>query len=63
MNKGTAIVRYFENLAAGDPYALGLTAFFVLFVVGVFLLAWKFKVDQRRDDEKFKNRFKKKPTK
>jgi hypothetical protein len=42
---------YFSALAEGDPVALGITALFLVILVAVGLVAWKFKRDERRENE------------
>ena len=48
---------YFENLAQGDPVALGMTAFFLLFVAVVGIVAWRFKTAERREEEAKRKRW------
>ena len=43
--------RYFEALGEGDPVALGITGLFVVILLAVGLVAWKFKRDERRREE------------
>ena len=43
-NRGHAISRFFEDLSAGDPVALGLVAVLAVICIGVgllFLLSWR----------------------
>ena len=42
---------YFTALAEGDPVALGVTGLFVVILIAVGLVAWKFKRDQCRHEE------------
>jgi hypothetical protein len=48
---------YFSALIEGDPVALGITAFFLVVIVGVLLLAWKFKRQHQREDEEKRRRW------
>jgi hypothetical protein len=49
--------RYFEALADGDPVALGMTAFFVLVLAVVGLVAWHFKRAEKREEEAKRKRW------
>jgi hypothetical protein len=49
--------RYFEALAEGDPIALGATAFFLLFVAVVGLVAWRFKTGEKCEEEAKRKRW------
>ncbi|HKB05673.1 MAG TPA: hypothetical protein VKD90_25865 [Gemmataceae bacterium] len=49
--------RYFEALAEGDPVALGATAFFLLFLAVVGLVAWYFKRAEKREEEAKRKRW------
>jgi ABC-type sugar transport system permease subunit len=49
--------RYFSALAEGDPVALGATAFFLLFLAVVGLVAWYFKRAERREEEAKRKRW------
>jgi hypothetical protein len=42
---------YFSALSEGDPVALGVTGLFVVILIAVGLVAWKFKRDERRHEE------------
>jgi hypothetical protein len=57
MRKGTVFARYFENLADGDPIAIGITIFFILFVAVVGLVAWSSKRQHRREEEEKRKRW------
>jgi hypothetical protein len=54
--RGEAIVRFLEDLLAGDPVAWGVVIFFAL-VAGLFGLFWlKVRRDLRREDEERQRR-------
>ncbi|HEX3152594.1 MAG TPA: hypothetical protein VHR66_31265 [Gemmataceae bacterium] len=57
MRKSTVFARYFENLADGDPIAIGLTIFFILFVVVVAFVALYFKRQHKREEEEKRKRW------
>jgi hypothetical protein len=60
-NRGGAIARFFEDLAAGDPLAWGFVGFFVILgiVLGLFVL--KTRRDLRREDEAQARKYGRKP--
>lgn len=52
MNRRDAIARFFEDLLAGDPVALGFVAFFVVVALLFGLVMLKVRRDLRKEDEK-----------
>ncbi|HEY7427897.1 MAG TPA: hypothetical protein VH682_26935 [Gemmataceae bacterium] len=57
MGRSKAIQRFFEDLFAGDLVAWGFVGIFVV-VAALFGLVWlKVRRDLRREDEKWKRRY------
>jgi hypothetical protein len=50
-NRGEAISRFFDDLSAGDPVALGLVAVVAVIGIGLGLFVLKVRRDLRREDE------------
>ena len=50
-SRGQAIRRFFEDLFAGDPVALGFVGFFVVVALLLGLVVLKVRRDLRREDE------------
>ena len=48
---------YFSALAEGDPVALAMTGFFLLFLAVVGIVAWRFKMAERREEEARRKRW------
>lgn len=60
-NRGHAISRFFEDLSAGDPVALGLVALLAVICIGVGLFVLKVRRDLRREDEAKARKYGRKP--
>ena len=60
-NRGNAINRFFEDLSAGDPVALGLVAVLAAICIGVGLFVLKVRRDLRREDEAKARKYGRKP--
>jgi len=50
--RGRVFGRYFEALFAGDPIALGATAVFAVFLLIIGVVAWRYKVEERREQQR-----------
>ncbi|MDB5309262.1 MAG: hypothetical protein JWO38_3464 [Gemmataceae bacterium] len=55
--RGRAISRFLEQLADGDPIALGFVGFFVVVGLAVGLYVLKVRRDLRREDEERSRRY------
>jgi hypothetical protein len=54
------IARYLEALGRGDAIALGITGFFLLFVLFIAVIALKFRADEKRDEERRRKKWQRK---
>jgi hypothetical protein len=55
--RGRVFGAYFEKLFEGDPIALAATGVFVLFLIVIAVVAIRYKMDERREAERRKNRW------
>jgi hypothetical protein len=60
-NRVGAIGAFLEQLADGDPVAIGFLSFFVILGIALGLFALKVRRDLRRDDERQARRYGRKP--
>ncbi|HEY2783731.1 MAG TPA: hypothetical protein VGJ05_02050 [Fimbriiglobus sp.] len=61
MRRGQILGRFFDDLSRGDPVALGAAAVFVVFLLVVGVVAFRFWREEKLEQEKKKNRWAKKP--
>jgi hypothetical protein len=60
-NRGTAILRFFEDLGDGDPLAWGFVALFAVIALALGLFVLKVRRDLRREDEARAKKYGRKP--
>jgi hypothetical protein len=55
--RSNVFAHYFEALSRGDPVALAATGVFLAFLVVIALVAWRYKVEERRHEEEKRRRW------